>query len=87
METDNKAILKVLIGDEDALTGEFSGGMRSALGDVQLNVATHMRNAANGGINAKVKWTFWQKFAIAAIGPVSSILTAIIITVNQQPPA
>ncbi len=67
-------LLTVIAGPKDPLTKKREGGMREdirvgavATGELQKAVARLEYKESNGGVNAKVKWTFWQKVGITAV--------------------
>ncbi len=67
-------LLTVIAGPEDPLTKEREGGMREdirvgavATGELQQAVARLEYKERNGGVNARIKWTFWQKMMIAIV--------------------
>ncbi len=62
-------LLTVIAGPKDSLTKARTGGMRGEQGQMRKTIERFEYRAANGGINTK--WSFWQKIAIAVIGPVS----------------
>ncbi len=62
-------LLTVIAGPKDPLTKARTGGMRGEQGRTREVIERLEYRAANGGINTK--WSFWQKMAIAVIGPVS----------------
>ena len=60
-------LLTVIAGPKDPLTGEREGGIRGDIGGLKLSVAQLEYKENNGGVNAKVKWSFWQKMMIAVV--------------------
>lgn len=60
-------LLDEVVGEADPLTKIRSGGIRGDVGELKGAMYKLEHQAANGGINAKLKVTFWQKVAIATL--------------------
>jgi len=60
-------LLDVIAGPEDSLTKTRSGGMRGEIGQIHHDLGAFAYRERNGGVNAKVKLTFWQKMVVAAM--------------------
>jgi hypothetical protein len=67
LEEDRDLMLDEMLGKEDPLTKVRSGGMRGAIGESKLAIDRLEYMANNGGVNAKVRLTNWQKGGIAAL--------------------
>ena len=59
VETETHDIKQVLVGTEDALTGEYTGGMRAEMGRILLAQERFEYQASNGGIHTR--WSYWQR--------------------------
>ena len=61
------SLLTVIAGPEDSLTGIREGGMRGDIGELKLAVKRMEYKESNGGVNAKIKFSLWQKTILASM--------------------
>jgi len=78
VEVNQSKMLDEMLGEQHPLTSIRSGGMRGDIGTLAEAVGRLEYKANNGGVNAKVKVTFWQKLAIAMLPVVTVALLALL---------
>ncbi len=84
LEENQELMLDEMLGSKHPLTHVRQGGMKGDLGWVRKAMLRFERKEENGGVHAKVKFTFWQKSAIAAVPFVTAGIFGIILALIER---